>query len=72
MAALPAGGAMVADPGDRGRGDGPPAADADAGAVSIAAVNGPSSVVISGDETAVTRDRGEASARRAERLGVCR
>jgi KS-AT-KR-ACP domain-containing polyene macrolide polyketide synthase/pimaricinolide synthase PimS2/candicidin polyketide synthase FscD len=53
MAALPPGGAMVAIQATEDEVAARLAADAD-GEVSIAAVNGPSSMVISGDETTVT------------------
>ena len=68
MQALPAGGAMVAVAGDRGRG----ARRCSTGAgVGIAAVNGPTSVVVSGDEDAVAGGRRRAARRRAARPAGC-
>ncbi|MGH3375519.1 MAG: type I polyketide synthase, partial [Actinoallomurus sp.] len=72
MAALPAGGAMVAIQATEEEVTARLAADAGGGTVSVAAVNGPSAVVISGDETAVTRIAGDfgEDGRKTRRLPV--
>ncbi|MFG3016110.1 type I polyketide synthase [Streptomyces cinerochromogenes] len=70
MQAMPSGGAMVAV--QAGEEEVLPVLDGLGGAVAVAAVNGPASVVLSGDEDAVTRAAGlfAARGRKTRRLQV--